>query len=142
VACGLSLGEYTALAFAGAFSFEDGLRLVKLRGEAMQAAANTNPSAMMSIIGLDSAKVTELCEVRRSIACGAASSKGCGGAVASSMGITLFWLITRTQTKHKNARQQERQTFDHTQTLNASLTNWQSDWSFPRLTEAVFSMSS
>nr|DAD26335.1 TPA_asm: hypothetical protein HUJ06_027803 [Nelumbo nucifera] len=36
VTCGLSLGEYTALAFAGAFSFEDGLKLVKLRGEAMQ----------------------------------------------------------------------------------------------------------
>jgi [acyl-carrier-protein] S-malonyltransferase len=36
VTCGLSLGEYTALAFAGAFSFEDGLKLVKIRGEAMQ----------------------------------------------------------------------------------------------------------
>lgn len=36
VAAGLSLGEYTALAFAGAFSFEDGLRIVKARGEAMQ----------------------------------------------------------------------------------------------------------
>ncbi|VAI06604.1 unnamed protein product [Triticum turgidum subsp. durum] len=40
VTCGLSLGEYTALAFAGAFSFEDGLKLVKLRGEAMQVSAN------------------------------------------------------------------------------------------------------
>lgn len=37
VAAGLSLGEYTALAFAGAVSFEDGLKLVKLRGESMQA---------------------------------------------------------------------------------------------------------
>ncbi|KAJ0792271.1 putative [Acyl-carrier-protein] S-malonyltransferase [Helianthus annuus] len=36
VTCGLSLGEYTALAFARAFSFEDGLKLVKLRGQAMQ----------------------------------------------------------------------------------------------------------
>ncbi|KAK3252760.1 hypothetical protein CYMTET_37961, partial [Cymbomonas tetramitiformis] len=40
VACGLSLGEYTALAFAGAMSFEDGLKVVKARGEAMQAAAD------------------------------------------------------------------------------------------------------
>ncbi|KAG6583337.1 Malonyl-CoA-acyl carrier protein transacylase, mitochondrial, partial [Cucurbita argyrosperma subsp. sororia] len=62
VTCGLSLGEYTALAFAGAFSFEDGLRLVKLRGEAMQAAADGAKSAMVSIIGLDSEKVQQLCD--------------------------------------------------------------------------------
>lgn len=62
VTCGLSLGEYTALAFSGAFSFEDGLRLVKLRGEAMQAAADGAKSAMVSIIGLDSEKVQQLCD--------------------------------------------------------------------------------
>ncbi|KAL0740800.1 hypothetical protein Bca4012_082313 [Brassica carinata] len=62
VTCGLSLGEYTALAFAGAFSFEDGLKLVKLRGEAMQAAADAAKSAMVSIIGLDSERVQELCD--------------------------------------------------------------------------------
>ncbi|XP_038893532.1 malonyl CoA-acyl carrier protein transacylase [Benincasa hispida] len=62
VTCGLSLGEYTALAFAGAFSFEDGLRLVKLRGEAMQAAADGAKSAMVSVIGLDSEKVQQLCD--------------------------------------------------------------------------------
>jgi [acyl-carrier-protein] S-malonyltransferase len=57
VAAGLSLGEYTALTFAGAMSFEDGLKLVKLRGESMQAAAEAKPSGMVSVIGLDSAKV-------------------------------------------------------------------------------------
>ncbi|XP_059659840.1 uncharacterized protein LOC132306470 [Cornus florida] len=62
VTCGLSLGEYTALAFAGAFSFEDGLKLVKLRGEAMQEAADAAKSAMVSIIGLDSEKVQLLCD--------------------------------------------------------------------------------
>ncbi|TXG74469.1 hypothetical protein EZV62_003048 [Acer yangbiense] len=62
VTCGLSLGEYTALAFAGAFSFEDGLRLVKLRGEAMQEAADAAKSAMVSVIGLDSDKVQQLCD--------------------------------------------------------------------------------
>ncbi|WCJ34787.1 Malonyl CoA-acyl carrier protein transacylase [Euphorbia peplus] len=62
VTCGLSLGEYTALAFAGAFSFEDGLKLVKLRGEAMQKAADAARSAMVSIIGLDSDKVQQLCD--------------------------------------------------------------------------------
>lgn len=62
VTCGLSLGEYTALAFTGAFSFEDGLKLVKLRGEAMQDAADAAKSAMVSIIGLDSDKVQKLCD--------------------------------------------------------------------------------
>lgn len=38
-------------------SFQDGLRLVKLRGESMQAAADAQPSAMVSVIGLDSDKV-------------------------------------------------------------------------------------
>jgi len=62
VAAGLSLGEYTALCFAGAIGFEDGLRVVKARGEAMQAAADARPTAMCSVIGLPSAKVSELCE--------------------------------------------------------------------------------
>lgn len=62
VTCGLSLGEYTALAFAGAFSFEDGLKLVKLRGEAMQAASDAAKSAMVSVIGLDAEKVQKLCD--------------------------------------------------------------------------------
>nr|CAD1841890.1 unnamed protein product [Ananas comosus var. bracteatus] len=62
VTCGLSLGEYTALAFADAFSFEDGLKLVKLRGEAMQDAADAAGSAMVSVIGLDSEKVQLLCD--------------------------------------------------------------------------------
>uniref|UniRef100_A0ACD5XP57 Uncharacterized protein n=1 Tax=Avena sativa TaxID=4498 RepID=A0ACD5XP57_AVESA len=62
VTCGLSLGEYTALAFAGAFSFEDGLKLVKLRGEAMQDASDAANSAMVSVIGLDSEKVQQLCD--------------------------------------------------------------------------------
>ncbi|MED6183829.1 hypothetical protein PIB30_041431 [Stylosanthes scabra] len=62
VTCGLSLGEYTALAFAGAFSFEDGLKLVKLRGEAMQDASDAAKSGMVSVIGLDSEKVQQLCD--------------------------------------------------------------------------------
>lgn len=62
VTCGLSLGEYTSLAFAGAFSFEDGLKLVKLRGEAMQDAADAASCAMVSVIGLDSEKVQLLCD--------------------------------------------------------------------------------
>jgi len=48
---GLSLGEYTALWCAGSISFEDGLRLVRLRGEAMQDASEKTPSGMTSLVG-------------------------------------------------------------------------------------------
>jgi len=58
---GLSLGEYTALAFAGAISFEDGVKITKARGEAMQAASDAASSGMVSVIGLDSEKVADLC---------------------------------------------------------------------------------
>jgi len=61
VAMGLSLGEYSALCFAGAFSFEDGVKLTKARGEAMQAAADANKSGMVAIIGLDVATVETIC---------------------------------------------------------------------------------
>jgi [acyl-carrier-protein] S-malonyltransferase len=60
-AAGLSLGEYTALVFAGAIDFEAGLNLVRRRGEAMQAAAVASASGMTSVLGLDEAQVDELC---------------------------------------------------------------------------------
>src|SRR3954451_18547265 len=59
---GLSLGEYTALHFAGVFSFEDGLKLVAARGRYMQEAAVATPSGMVSIMGADEAAVVKLCE--------------------------------------------------------------------------------
>jgi len=62
VTAGLSLGEYTALYTAGVLSFEDGLKLVQKRGQAMQAAADANEGAMVSIIGLDEETARRLCE--------------------------------------------------------------------------------
>jgi [acyl-carrier-protein] S-malonyltransferase len=59
---GLSLGEYTALVFAGVMEFEDGLRVVRARGVAMQEAAEANPSGMVSILGLEREKVEALCD--------------------------------------------------------------------------------
>jgi [acyl-carrier-protein] S-malonyltransferase len=64
-AAGLSLGEYTALVFAGAMTFADGLRLVQKRGDAMQAAADATPSGMVSVLGLEQSKVEELCNQAR-----------------------------------------------------------------------------
>jgi [acyl-carrier-protein] S-malonyltransferase len=60
-AAGLSLGEYTALVFAGAIDFPSGLEVVRRRGQAMQAASRATPSGMTSVLGLDEAKVDELC---------------------------------------------------------------------------------
>jgi len=59
---GLSLGEYTALCVAGVLSFEEGLRLVKLRGEAMQAAASVSQQAMVSVLGMELEKIEQCCK--------------------------------------------------------------------------------
>jgi len=58
---GHSLGEFSALVAAKALSFEDGLRLVSARAMAMQRACEINPSTMAAILGLEDAKVEEIC---------------------------------------------------------------------------------
>lgn len=58
---GLSLGEYTALVFAGVMDFETGLRVVAARGRAMQDAADATSSGMVSILGLERAQVESIC---------------------------------------------------------------------------------
>merc|ERR1719277_1338149 len=59
---GLSLGEYTALCAAGVFSFEDGLKLVQLRGKAMQEAAAIGKQLMLSVAGIEKDVVEKLCK--------------------------------------------------------------------------------
>jgi [acyl-carrier-protein] S-malonyltransferase len=61
MAAGHSLGEYSALVFAGAISFEDGLRLVRLRGELMQQAGVERPGTMAAVIGLGPITINEIC---------------------------------------------------------------------------------
>lgn len=58
---GHSLGEFSALVANGVLSFEDGLKLVSERAQAMQMACDTNPSSMAAILGLEDAKVEEIC---------------------------------------------------------------------------------
>jgi [acyl-carrier-protein] S-malonyltransferase len=62
-AAGHSLGEYTALVYAGAMTFEDGLQLVRLRGELMQKACDERPGTMAAIIGLDPKVIGEVCQM-------------------------------------------------------------------------------
>jgi [acyl-carrier-protein] S-malonyltransferase len=63
---GLSLGEYTALVFAGVLSFDDALRVVQRRGQAMQAAAEATPSGMVSVLMLERDRVEAICAEARS----------------------------------------------------------------------------
>lgn len=60
-AAGHSLGEFSALAAAGALSFGDGLALVRRRGELMKLAGERQPGGMAAVLGLDADVVTELC---------------------------------------------------------------------------------
>jgi len=62
---GLSLGEYTALAWAGALPPADALRLVRLRGQAMQRASEERPSGMLSLLGADEEQAAALCDKAR-----------------------------------------------------------------------------
>src|SRR5574344_200827 len=59
---GHSLGEFSALVAAGAMAFEDGLRLVAARANAMQKACEKTPSTMAAIIGLEDSVVEEVCK--------------------------------------------------------------------------------
>ena len=62
MAAGHSLGEFSALVSAGALSFEDGLKLVAARANAMQKACEIQPSTMAAILGLDDFTVEDICE--------------------------------------------------------------------------------
>lgn len=61
VVAGHSLGEFSALVAAGAMRFEDGLRLVSERAQAMQAACDSTPSTMAAVLGLDDEIVEKIC---------------------------------------------------------------------------------
>lgn len=65
LAAGHSLGEYSALVAAGALAFEDAVRLVRLRGRAMQAAVPEGEGGMAAILGGDEASVRSLCDDAR-----------------------------------------------------------------------------
>ena len=58
---GHSLGEYSALVAAGALTFEDGLRLVRLRGELMQRAGEENRGTMAAVVGLTPNVIEDVC---------------------------------------------------------------------------------
>jgi [acyl-carrier-protein] S-malonyltransferase len=101
-AAGLSLGEYTALCVAGAFGFEEGLRLVALRGAAMQEAADKSGGGMLALIGATDEQAQQVADEARGgdvlvcanfnapgqvVLSGSKSACERGGEVAGKMGL-------------------------------------------------------
>ena len=62
IACGLSLGEYTALIYSGIITFEEGIKLIKKRGYYMGNLIPEEEYLMAAVIGLDAIKIEEICE--------------------------------------------------------------------------------
>ncbi len=79
---GHSLGEFSALAAAGAMAFEDALKLVSIRAQAMQKACEIKPSTMAAIIALSDEKVEEICASCSGIVVPA--NYNCGGQIVIS----------------------------------------------------------
>ncbi len=79
VLAGHSLGEWTALYAAGVVSFEDTIKVLKARGEFMQAACEENPGAMLAVMNLDGAKLVEI-----------AAEAGCNVANFNSLAQTVL----------------------------------------------------
>ena len=87
---GHSLGEFSALVAAGAIAFEDGLKLVSARAQAMQKACEQNPSTMAAIIGLEDEIVEKACsEIDEVVVCANYNSPGQIVISGSNAGIDL-----------------------------------------------------
>lgn len=81
---GHSLGEYSAICAAGGFSFEDGLKLVRVRGTLMAKAGEENPGAMAAVIGASEEKVLELCAAVKSVGLVVPANFNCPGQIVVS----------------------------------------------------------
>lgn len=79
---GHSLGEFSALAAAGAMTFEDGLKLVSQRAMAMQKACELKPSTMAAVLGMDAAKIEEICAATEGVV--VAANYNCTGQIVIS----------------------------------------------------------
>lgn len=79
---GHSLGEFSALVASGAMDFEEGLRLVSIRAQAMQKACEANPGAMAAVLALPTEKIEEICSECNGIV--VAANYNCDGQVVIS----------------------------------------------------------
>ncbi|MCS7309795.1 MAG: ACP S-malonyltransferase [Armatimonadota bacterium] len=81
---GHSVGEYAALVAAGVLDWQDGLRLVRKRAEAMQEAAERSPGTMAAVLGLDAEAVEEACQQASSAGVVVVANRNCPGQVVIS----------------------------------------------------------
>lgn len=92
-AAGLSLGEYTALVYAGALTFEDAVVLVRQRGEFMEEAGRENPGGMIILLGLDRGHLTDVLDGANRVGYAAVANLNCPGQIVLSGTLAaLEWL--------------------------------------------------
>lgn len=100
VCLGHSLGEFSALVAAGALAFADAVRLVRLRGQAMQEAVPPGVGAMAAILGVDGARLDELCaEVRGAEIVAPANENGGGQIVVAGHADAVDRLVARVSSE-------------------------------------------
>lgn len=91
---GHSLGEFSALVVAGGLSFEDGLRLVSARANAMQSACEAHPSTMAAVLGLENEVVEQICDQTDGVV--VAANYNCPGQIVISGEIAAVELACET----------------------------------------------
>jgi len=90
---GLSLGEYTALVYAGAFPFEDAVRLVHQRGQFMEEAGRENPGGMVAVMGMDRERLNDALEGANEFGVAEIANLNCPGQVVVSGSVAAMdWL--------------------------------------------------
>lgn len=104
VALGHSLGEFSALVAVGALGFADAVRLVRLRGQAMQEAVPAGVGAMAAVIGMSDAEVEALCaEAAQGQVCAPANENGGGQIVVAGHAEAVARLISLAKERKRRA---------------------------------------
>ena len=97
-AAGLSLGEYTALVYAGALAFEDAVVLVHRRGQFMEEAGRENPGGMITLLGLERERVNDVVEAANQHGYAVAANYNCPGQIVlSGNGDALAWIAAHSK---------------------------------------------
>lgn len=91
---GLSLGEYTALVYAGALTFEDAVRLVHQRGQFMEEASRENPGTMVAVQGAERERLNDVLEGAREFGVAEIANLNCPGQIVVSGSMAAMdWLV-------------------------------------------------
>lgn len=104
LALGHSLGEFSALVAVGALRFSDAVRLVRLRGQAMQEAVPAGTGAMAAVIGMSDAEVEQLCaDAAQGQVCSPANENGGGQIVVAGHAEAIERLISLAKERKRRA---------------------------------------